>query len=31
MTEKKKSERQIFIDGDLDGIPVDMEIVKKSI
>ena len=30
MTEKRKSARQIFIDGDLDGMPVDMEIVKKS-
>ena len=30
MTEKKKSARQIFIDGDLDGIPVDMERVRKS-
>ena len=30
MTEEEKSELQKFIDGDYDGIPVDMEIVRKS-
>ena len=30
MTKEKKSERQIFIDGDLDGIPIDMENVRQN-
>ena len=29
MTEKEKSELQKFIDGDYDGIPIDMEEIKK--
>ena len=30
MVEPKKSQRQIFIDGDEDGIPMDMDDVERS-
>lgn len=30
MTEKEKTARQILIDGDIDGIPIDMEDIKNS-
>ena len=30
MTEKKKSRRQQFLDGDLDGIPVSMDDIKDD-
>ena len=29
MAEKKKSSRQIFLDGDVDGIPIDEEELEK--
>ena len=30
MTKEKKTAEQMFIDGDLDGMPIDMEDVERS-